>query len=246
QLESRKGARRVADVPKAVLAALHAGKTETRNLTEQLAVDFVKLAKGVGLNASHVDPAAGFMDRLRGLARGIDDWRAWAEHRSDLVREAACLAMAEDAALSAAKQLREVRRFADDGNAGVREIAWLAVRPSIASELDKSIKRLVKWTNNRSPNLRRFAVEVTRPRGVWCAHIAELKDDPSPGLVLLDPLRADTSKYVQDSVANWLNDASKSQPAWVREVCDHWSRGEVPPATERIVRRALRTIDKSS
>lgn len=56
------------------------------------------------------------------------------------------------------------------------------------------------------------------------------------------PLRADGSRYVQNSVAHWLNDAVKTQPAWVREVCGRWSRGKVPAATLSIVRRAQRSL----
>jgi 3-methyladenine DNA glycosylase AlkC len=47
---------------------------------------------------------------------------------------------------------------------------------------------------------------------------------------------------VQNSVANWLNDAAKTQPDWVRGVCAQWSGGTVPPATAYILRRAQRSI----
>jgi 3-methyladenine DNA glycosylase AlkC len=61
---------------------------------------------------------------------------------------------------------------------------------------------LQPWVHDADENIRRFACELTRPKGVWCAPIRALQAQPERALHLLEPLRADTSRYVQNSVAN--------------------------------------------
>lgn len=250
---SRVGARTVASVPKSVLARLNAGELETASLAEMLAMDLGALLRAVEPAASREEITAardgGIIKRLRscGVAlhrvHGAAAVKTFAAHPSDMARSMACFALTANGSMTLPKRLDAVRPLADDPHSGVREWAWIGVREAVASDVAGAIRLLRKWTREDSANLRRFSSEVTRPRGVWCAHIEELKRDPSPGLVLLEPLNADPTKYVQDSVANWLNDAGKTRPEWVRAVCKSWSGVKpVGKATARIIKRATRNL----
>lgn len=124
----------------------------------------------------------------------------------------------------------------------MREIAWMAVRPAVESDLDEAITILSEWVKDADANVRRFASEVTRPRGVWCKHIERLKAEPQLGLAILEPLKSDGEKYVRDSVANWLNDSAKTQPEFVKDICSKWSEESKTKETAYIIKKATRSI----
>lgn len=140
--------------------------------------------------------------------------------------------------------LNEIIPFATDSHFNVREDAWTAVRPNIIDNLDESIKILSKWAMSENENIRRFASEITRPRGVWCKHIELLKQSPNIALSILEPLKSDSSKYVRDSVGNWLNDASKTQPLFVETLCEKWGQESLTKETKYIIKKAMRTLEK--
>lgn len=71
-----------------------------------------------------------------------------------------------------------------------------------------------------------------------------MKQDPALALPLLEAVKSDLAKYVQDSVGNWLNDAAKTNPEWVLRLCDDWLEASDTKATRRIAARATRSITK--
>ncbi|MEY4565769.1 MAG: hypothetical protein RLY14_739 [Planctomycetota bacterium] len=261
-LSERVPARRLADVSSEVREALAEGLLETKNLTEWLAVDRPHLATRVFSRFSHYDwwpelrkeiKASSHLSalkfslwigqRLATFVHPQDDlWQTIAKHPSDVVREWAACIVGYRSDLTLKEKMIRIRPMADDPNAGLREVAWMALRGDVARDPSKSIKPLLAWTTEKSDRLRRYSSEITRPCGVWCAHIGLLKSKPEIGLPILEKLNMDSSKYVRDSVANWLNDASKTQPDFVLEVTDRWRKECQSPNTDKIISRALRTI----
>jgi 3-methyladenine DNA glycosylase AlkC len=268
-LKDRKGAARMADIPSEVLAGLNAGELETKTLVEWLAVDMRLLLKnilddvglraesGAILKAFESVESEGVSRRLKGVAGILFDvvkehsdrtavYERLATHNSDIVRAWAAYMVTSDKTLDIKERLTAARRFASDGNMSVRETAWDSFRSYLAEKLDEGFQLLEDWVVDDDPNIRRCAVEATRPCGVWTAHISSLKENPEPGLRLLEHVKADPSKYVRTATANWLNDASKSRPDWVISVCHRWEKESPTSETTWIINRALRTIRKNN
>lgn len=246
----------MADIDPAHLEALNAGTAPARTLTEALAIDQSLLLRAVVPEAdddllAEADRAQslGIVKRMAHIGAALADRpevvevERLASHPSDTVRGWACFLIAAHSSAGPARLLQELRGLADDEHFSVREWVWMAARPTLVSDLDASIDHLADWTHDPSERIRRFASESLRPRGVWATHIAALKETPERGEPILTPLRADPSRYVQDSVANWINDAAKTRPDWALDLCRRWTAAGDSPATERIVKRALRSGD---
>jgi len=193
----------------------------------------------------------GILDRLAVLGRAVSsavtnfDCSAFLEisgHRSDVVRQWGAYAVSDSARnMTLKERLALTRRFAADQHMSVRECAWMAFRPHLSSQLVQGLKLLEAVSGSNNPSERRFAVEVSRPRSVWGRHIQELRERPEMGMALLTNVYKDDSRYVRLAAGNWLNDASKTRPDWVVEVCSVWS-GSGDKRTKAIIRRGLRTL----
>ncbi|MCI5056659.1 MAG: DNA alkylation repair protein [Flavobacteriales bacterium] len=262
EIVNRKGARKIDDIPQNVLELLNTGKIETVNLTEWLAVDQVLLLKNA---LAELNQSSWFEDirnqvyaqkkissnnntktiglRLSELAnRSTLD--VLAKHQSDIVRSWACWAILHQQE-TLNSLISEIKTFAADHHFGLREVVIFASKERLAEDLVKSVQLLSPWTLEEDENVRRFVAEGIRPIGVWTKKIQVLQDDPSIGLPIIEPLMSDSSKYVRDAVGNWLNDASKSQPDWVLSFCKKWEKSNQTKETKYIIKRALRTINKS-
>jgi len=268
EILSRKGARKLDDIPVEVLELLNKGEIETVNLTEWLAIDHLKLIQnnfeGIGISkkitssisekvAEQKKPSTMNSVKLIGslLFENFRDTKIYlsilknlSTHISDSIRCYAPYLISLNSNLNIEAKLNKAKALAADNHFGVREVAWMALRPEIDKNLEESIKILSHWAEDENENIRRFATESTRPRGVWCKHIETLKESPELALSILEKLKSDKSKYVQDSVGNWLNDASKLKPNFVIKLCDEWKKVSPTKETEKIIKRARRTIDK--
>jgi 3-methyladenine DNA glycosylase AlkC len=266
QIEKRKGARSLKDIPVNILAQLNNGEIETVNLMEWLAIDSLKLLTNVLSQLDrkqYLSPSIKAVENLKKktintINEAIGEtlfatsntkkdktlFKILATHTSDTVRCWACYCISKNEKLTLKQTLEQIKPFAADAHFGVREIAWLSVRPILAKKIDETISILSTWATSKDENVRRFASEATRPRGVWCEHIDILKQKPELALSILEPLKNDNALYVQNSVANWLNDASKTQPEFVKNICKKWEKESKTKETAYIIKRALRTVEK--
>ncbi|WP_215115705.1 DNA alkylation repair protein [Exiguobacterium sp. s80] len=119
--------------------------------------------------------------------------------------------------------------------------AEFAVRRFLLSDQDRYLQQALLWSTSDDEHVRRLASEGTRPRLPWGQAIPALIADPRPVLPLLDRLLTDDSLYVRKSVANHLNDITKTHPELVIERLDQLGNN---PQTDWVLRHASRTLLK--
>ncbi|MBA4249731.1 MAG: DNA alkylation repair protein [Candidatus Puniceispirillum sp.] len=245
------------DISAARREQLNSGEHETKNLVECLSIDFRLLVLNCipGISNSALDQIeqkkqCGIIDRMKGIGSilfkemGVAGIDVLKNHHSDSIRGLSCYMVSYCDHLSLVDKFEMMKTLADDSHFSVREWAWLALRPDIVCNIKDSLTFLQSWSSHESPYLRRFACEATRPRGVWCAHIPELKINPNIALPLLAMLKTDTHLYVQKSLGNWLNDASKNNADWVLNILELWHAEYPGLIDKRISKLAKRTMNK--
>ena len=117
-----------------------------------------------------------------------------------------------------------------------------AIRHLLARDLKRMIKIMEHWSSDKNEHVRRLASEGSRPRLPWAQKIPALLQVPPPTAKILKNLLADSSLYVRKSVANHLNDITKSDPDWVLDLIESCSLETAE--TMWIAKHALRGLIK--
>jgi len=95
-----------------------------------------------------------------------------------------------------------------------------AIRQFILKYEDNTMKQMKEWTKSKSEHTRRLASEGCRPRLPWAIALPIYKNNPTKVIEILELLKNDSSKYVQKSVANNLNDISKDNIHTVKKLAN--------------------------
>lgn len=259
---TRKGAIRSKDIPAEILQLLNNGLIESVNLTEWLAVNHFELMDHVlsaypeQLRICRYHTAQlespGVRQLIIEIARTLSNelyahpnpelFNYLVGHPSDSVRCWAAYMIGFNPLKGLGGKLSDIYVLAADKHFGVREIAWMALRDEVNNALPAAVTLLKEWALSDQEYIRRFAVEILRPRGVWCKHIELLKINPAVALPVLESVKADQSQYVRLSVGNWLNDAGKTNPNWVFQLCNRWAEENHSVETSKILKRARRNL----
>jgi len=117
-----------------------------------------------------------------------------------------------------------------------------AVRPFIMKQEERMMAQMYAWSKHENEHVRRLASEGCRPALPWGQALVSFKKDPAPVLTILEQLKTDPSPYVRKSVANNLNDISKTHPDLVAKLAKDWyGKNE---HTDWIVKHGCRTLLK--
>jgi 3-methyladenine DNA glycosylase AlkC len=118
----------------------------------------------------------------------------------------------------------------------------MAVRPFIIKHEERMMAQMYAWSKHENEHVRRLASEGCRPQLPWGQTLTKYTEDPGPILPILEQLKTDPSPYVRNSVANNLNDISKTHPDLVAKLAKDWyGKNE---HTDWIVKHGCRTLLK--
>ena len=117
-----------------------------------------------------------------------------------------------------------------------------AIRPFIIKYRERTMSQMYAWSKDGNEHVRRLSSEGCRPQLPWGQVLTEFKNDPTPVLPILEQLKTDPSPYVRNSVANNLNDISKTHPELVISIAKRWHGKD--ERTDWILKHGCRTLLK--
>jgi len=117
-----------------------------------------------------------------------------------------------------------------------------AVRPFIIKHEKRMMEQMYVWSKHENEHVRRLSSEGCRPALPWGQALNSFKKDPSPILPILEQLKTDPSEYVRKSVANNINDISKTHPELITKLAISWYGKN--DRTDWIVKHGCRTLLK--
>ncbi|MGH3797380.1 MAG: hypothetical protein ACRDSP_21120 [Pseudonocardiaceae bacterium] len=118
-----------------------------------------------------------------------------------------------------------------------------ALRYFINTFPQETMEAVMKWSQDSDYHVRRLASEGTRPLLPWSPRVTLPISSTIP---VLDNLYSDTFRFVTRSVANHINDITRTDPSLALATLERWltSHTQQPREMEFLIRNSLRTLIK--
>lgn len=126
-----------------------------------------------------------------------------------------------------------------------RNTSEYAIRPYLEKETEKTLAKMKAWSKDKNFHVRRLASEGVRPRLPWATKLDVFIKNPEKILPILDNLKDDTSKFVQNSVANCINDIFKDNYDIAKTLIEGWLGEDMSKERKWIIKHALRKLVKN-
>lgn len=120
-----------------------------------------------------------------------------------------------------------------------------AIRPLLESYPKQTMQLMLKWSKDQNVHVRRLASEGVRLNLPWAKKTLVALQEFEIYLQLLTNLCQDSSRFVQKSVGNNLNDLSKSHQQELETIINAWQQYSTNPATKWIIKHGQRSLRKS-
>ena len=120
-----------------------------------------------------------------------------------------------------------------------RNTGEYCIRPFLNYYTEETLIVMDEWSKDINTHVRRLASEGLRPRLPWAKKLDMFIENPKPVVNIIDNLKDDSSRYVQKSVANNLNDILKDNYSFGMDTIRRWSKN-APTNRKWIIRHALR------
>lgn len=121
--------------------------------------------------------------------------------------------------------------------------AEFAIRPFLMQDFSNTFEQMRAWALSENAHHRRLASEGLRPNLPWGKKIPNLEHYRLEIWSILEELKGDSSLYVRKSVANHLNDWTRSHPEEVLDLLEGWQGSS--KETDWIIKRAARNLLKA-
>ena len=115
-----------------------------------------------------------------------------------------------------------------------------AIKPLLEANPKLVMKTMLRWSKDPNVHVRRLASEGLRTRLPWAKKTLAALEHPEVYLKILENLKSDSSRFVQKSIGNNLNDLYKDRPDLAEKIVKSWQKTGAEKETLWIIKHGQR------